>query len=243
MRVIMPAAGLGSRLRPHTDDRPKCLVPVGGVPIIAHMMSQLLDAGCTEVVVVTGYRADMLEQYVTDLTKRPDVAFVRNPAYERTNSMASLQASFPYWDRELCIVDSDILVTDRLLELLLTAGDNAMVIDAERSRDEIDMAVEVRDGRIWHLDKQLPADRTAGEFFGLSHWTRAGQTRFRRTIDEMIAEGAAVDWYQFAIRRLAREMPVAALHAHRDEWTEIDSSDDLAAAEAAWAVGAVWGRR
>jgi L-glutamine-phosphate cytidylyltransferase len=243
MRVVIPAAGVGSRLRPHTADRPKCLVPVGGVPIIAQTLAQLLDAGCTHVVVVAGYHADMLEDFVSDLTKRPDVSFVRNTGYATTNSMASLQASFPFWDGPVAVVDSDILVADRLLCLLLAGTDDAMVIDAERSPAEIDMAAEIRDGRVWHLDKELPPDRVGGEFFGLSRWSAAGAARLRATIDAMVDDGGAVDWYQFAIRRLAKSTPIAVLPAHREEWTEIDNPDDLRDAESDAARGAAWGRR
>lgn len=243
MRVIIPAAGLGSRLLPYTADRPKCLVRVGGTPIIERMLGQLRALGCSEVVCVVGHHAETLCEFVTGLSYRPDVTFIRNTRYAVTNSMASLQASFPYWDGELAIVDSDILVADRLLKMLFNATDNAMVIDPHRSVEEIDMAVEVRRGRVWHLDKALPASRTSGEFFGLSRWTTAGAAKLRETIDESVAEGGAGDWYQFAIRRLAKTMPITALYARRDEWTEIDDGDDLVAANAAHADGAAWSRR
>jgi choline kinase len=104
------------------------------------------------------------------------------------------------------------------------------------------MAVEVRDGAVWHLDKDLPPERTYGEFFGLSRWSADGAARLRATIEEMVDAGDTGVWYQFAIRRLAKRMPIRPLDAHRDEWTEVDSVADLAAADAACASGAPWGR-
>ncbi|MDG4795536.1 phosphocholine cytidylyltransferase family protein [Micromonospora sp. WMMD1082] len=242
MQVIIPAAGLGSRLRPHTDDRPKCMVPVGGKPIIEQTLAQLRDLGCEHVVCVVGYRADLLEEFVGGLKRRPPVTFVRNEQYATTNSMASLQVSFSQWDAPTAIVDSDILVSDRLLKLLLGGTGDAMVIDPERARDEIDMAAEVRDGRIWHLDKQLPEDRTSGEFFGLSRWSARGAARLQDTVEALVRAGGAIDWYQFAIRRLAKTFPIEVLAARRHEWVEIDTAADLAVAEKARVQGADWGR-
>nr|WP_296070316.1 phosphocholine cytidylyltransferase family protein [uncultured Actinoplanes sp.] len=241
MRVIVPAAGLGERLLPHTSDRPKCLVPVGGTPIMGRLMTQLHEIGVSEVVCVVGYRGEMIKDYVGSLSGRPRVAFVENPQFATTNSIYSLYSSFAYWDGGIAVVDSDILVSTRLLTMVLDGDDTAMVIDAERTRAEIDMAVEVRDGAVWHLDKELPDDRVTGEFFGLSRWTGAGLDSLRRTISAMVTAGETDVWYQFAIRKVAKTLRIRPLYAHRHEWSEVDSGTDLMAANAALAAGAVWG--
>lgn len=242
MKVIVPAAGLGQRLRPHTAQRPKCMVEVAGVPIIERLLRQLHDLDVELVVCVLGYRSEMVRDFVTQLTRRPPVEFVLNETFETSNSIVSLQASFAHWDGGLAIVDSDILLAQRLLRILLRGEDDAMVIDCERSPDEIDMAVELREGRVWHLDKELPHERVAGEFFGLSRWTPDGAAALRVLIEEMVGDGQTGVWYQFAIRRLAKQRPIRPLRAHRDEWTEIDTPRDLAAAAAAHRAGAPWGR-
>jgi choline kinase len=240
MRVIIPAAGRGTRLLPHTAGRPKCLVPVGGVPIIERVLDQLRTAGAEEVICVTGYRAEQLEDYVFGVRRRPPVTFVRNSDYERSDNIVSLLATAPYFDREVAIIDSDVVMSQRLVDLLVNGQGDAVVVDRGRHRTEIDMAVEIRDGVVWHLDKQLPPERTNGEFFGLSRWTAEGGRRLIETVREMVASGVTDVWYPYAIRTLAKRHPVVPLLAESDEWIEVDSTGDLALAEAARAGGARW---
>jgi L-glutamine-phosphate cytidylyltransferase len=240
VRVIIPAAGLGQRLRPYTQDLPKCLLPIGGVPLIERVLGQLRRAGADHVVCVVGHHADLVERHVGSLRHRPPVSFVRNPHYATTNSIVSLHLTADGWDDGLAVVDSDILVADRLIDLLLSGTGTAMVIDSERTREEIDMAVELRDGAVWHLDKELPRERAHGEFFGLSRWSPQGAAELRAEIGRMVAAGHTGVWYQFAIREVAKRMRIAPLTAHRDEWTELDRAEDLAAARTAYAAGAAW---
>ena len=55
MKAIIPVAGIGSRLRPHTHTQPKSLIPVAGKPILGHILDQLIQAGIEEMVFVIGY--------------------------------------------------------------------------------------------------------------------------------------------------------------------------------------------
>ena len=71
MKAIIPVAGIGSRLRPHTHTQPKSLIPVAGKPILGHILDQLIQAGIEEMVFVIGYLGDKVEQYIT--TKYPNV--------------------------------------------------------------------------------------------------------------------------------------------------------------------------
>ncbi len=65
MKVIIPAAGFGSRLRPHTFTTPKSMLPVAGKPIIAHIVEQVIGWGATEITMIVGHLRKNLEDYLT----------------------------------------------------------------------------------------------------------------------------------------------------------------------------------
>lgn len=65
MKAIIPVAGIGTRLRPHTHTQPKALIPIAGKPILAHIIEALMGAGITEFVFVIGYMGDKIESYIT----------------------------------------------------------------------------------------------------------------------------------------------------------------------------------
>jgi glucose-1-phosphate thymidylyltransferase len=64
MRAIIPVAGVGSRLRPHTYTVPKVLLNVAGKPIIGHILDKVIDAGFDEATIIIGYLGDMVKEYV-----------------------------------------------------------------------------------------------------------------------------------------------------------------------------------
>ena len=65
MRAIIPVAGIGTRLRPFTHTLPKVLVNVAGKPILGHILDALVDQQVDDVTIVTGYKGDLVEDYVT----------------------------------------------------------------------------------------------------------------------------------------------------------------------------------
>lgn len=64
MRAVIPAAGFGSRLKPHTITRPKVLLNVGGKPMISHIVEKLLTEGITKATFIVGYLGEQVEDYV-----------------------------------------------------------------------------------------------------------------------------------------------------------------------------------
>ncbi|MDZ4668234.1 MAG: sugar phosphate nucleotidyltransferase [bacterium] len=64
MKAIIPVAGIGTRLRPHTHTQPKALIPIAGKPILAHITENLIDSGIRDFVFIIGYLGDKIEQYI-----------------------------------------------------------------------------------------------------------------------------------------------------------------------------------
>lgn len=66
MKAVIPVAGVGSRLRPHTHTQPKPLIPVAGKPILGHIIDSLISVGITQQVFVVGYLRDKIQAYIQE---------------------------------------------------------------------------------------------------------------------------------------------------------------------------------
>jgi len=242
MHAIIPAAGIGSRLLPRTAATPKCLIPVGGRPILQRTLERLWAAKIEQATCVVGYRAAQVQEFIEGLSDVPQVELIYNEAYATTNNIVSLLLTAEKWDNEdaVVVVDSDVLFSQDLLAELISTDGDALVVDTGRPRSEIDMAVELREGHVWHLDKELPVGRTAGEFFGFSRWTPSGGAELLDVVRRMTAAGENGTWYPYAIRRLAKSRQIDVVPATTEQWIEIDTNADLEAAELACGRGVHW---
>jgi len=76
MKAVIPAAGIGTRLRPHTLNKPKALLTVAGKPILAHIIDDLTEAGIDGFVLIVGYHGDEVRRWFTHQRPELDITFV-----------------------------------------------------------------------------------------------------------------------------------------------------------------------
>jgi choline kinase len=241
MQAVVLAAGQGLRLRPLTARLPKCLVEVGGRPIVDRTMSRLRAAGVDEVVCVVGHEGDLLRRHVDELADRPPVTYVTNPDYARTNSIVSLWVTRQLWRPEILVVNADVVFSAALLRRLLAAPGRAVAVDTTRPAGLADMAVELRGGAIWHVAKDIPPERVSGEAVSLSRWDAVGTALLRASLERLVGEGATDAWYQSAVSEVAKQVRVDPVPTEPGDWAEVDHLTDLEAATVACAAGASWG--
>jgi glucose-1-phosphate thymidylyltransferase len=117
MRAIIPAAGLGTRLRPHTLNRPKVLLSVAGKPILAHILDELQTAGVRQVVLVVGYLGEQIEAWVRHRYPNLDAAFV-NQGEPRGNGHAVYVARDYLEEGPVLLLFGDTIVRAHLGDLL-----------------------------------------------------------------------------------------------------------------------------
>ena len=103
-RAIILAAGQGTRLRPFTDDRPKCMVEVAGRPILHHQLRALRHHGINEIVIVRGYLGDRISPDVPD-----GVTFIDNPNYASHQILLSLFAAGTAFTGDCIVSYADIV--------------------------------------------------------------------------------------------------------------------------------------
>ena len=64
MRAVIPVAGVGTRLRPHTYTLPKVLLNVAGKPILGHILDEIIKQGISKATIITGYMGKLIQEYV-----------------------------------------------------------------------------------------------------------------------------------------------------------------------------------
>ena len=129
MKAIILAAGQGTRLRPLTDHKPKCLVELAGKPLLEHQLATLRAAGVDDIHIVGGYRAEQLE--------RPGITLHINERFAETNMVTTLFAAEAVMtgESDLIIGYGDIVYEPRVLAALLAVdAPIALAVDREWRR-------------------------------------------------------------------------------------------------------------
>jgi L-glutamine-phosphate cytidylyltransferase len=192
-RAILIAAGRGKRLGAHTEDIPKCMVQVGAKPILGWVWDAFRAAGIEELVVIRGYRGDVLEDFVRSLT--PRVSFVDNTAWQSNNVLLSLACARAYLDRPCLVSYSDIIFTPAVARAAAASpAEIALVIDrafrtiyegrTEHPLDEGEVSDLLPDGSVARVGKRaLPPTEAIGEFIGLTKLGERGVATVARTLD------------------------------------------------------------
>jgi glucose-1-phosphate thymidylyltransferase len=118
LKVIIPVAGIGSRLRPHTHTQPKALVPVAGKPILSHIIDNLINAGITDFIFILGYLGDKIESYVN--TTYPDIqtTFIVQAPREGTGQAVWLAKNFISEKDDIVIALGDTVFDIDLKEII-----------------------------------------------------------------------------------------------------------------------------
>ena len=146
MQSIILAAGLGSRLGELTKECTKCMVKINGITLIERMLRQLDRYGMDRIIIVTGYKGDILKDYVQNLRINTPVVFVDNSDYRHTNNIYSLWLTREFLEEmDSLVLESDMIFEDRVIEKML-AIDNGCGTFVARPRPWMD-------GSIVKLDK------------------------------------------------------------------------------------------
>lgn len=126
MKAVIPVAGIGTRLRPHTHTQPKALIPIAGKPILAHIIDSLIRAGIKEYVFIIGYMGDKIEDYITKSYPEIKTEFVIQTTGKGTGHAIWLAKEHLY-NNELLIVLGDT-IADLNLQKLMQAEHSTLCV-------------------------------------------------------------------------------------------------------------------
>lgn len=236
MKAVVLAAGMGSRLLPLTHDRPKPMVAVGGTPLLVRALDRLAEVGIAgaNVIVVTGYRREVLEAGVTAAGHAP--TFVFNEKYEPWNSFYSLACARDAVAGDAFLtIEGDVLFDGTVLPRVLAArgpGVLATVVRPDCDAEAMKVIADA-DGRARALAKTLDPALSMGEFIGIARIDGALAGEVFDDLARFVDEGITHQYYDHSYHRLAERGagPFYVEDIADCLAVEIDDLDDLARAE------------
>ena len=242
MKAIILSAGQGRRLLPLTESTPKCALPVAERSLLEWQIHEISRCNVDEVVVVTGFGADRVDEMAAAATALP-VRTLYNPFYALADNLGSCWVARTEMQEPFVLINGDTLFEAAILERLLASPEGApvtLVTDRKRRYDADDMKVVVDDGRLCRVGKTLD-EGVNGESIGMMVFRGDGPELFRETVADMMRKADGTRrWYLSAIDNMADRHRVAVCDIHGLSWCEVDEAEDLAHAQTvvgAWYEG------
>ena len=201
---VLLAAGMAKRLRPLTDDRPKCLLTVGSRTLLQRTVDSLVAAGITELVVVTGYRANMVREFLTEHYPSLTIHFIDNPDYAHNNNIFSLWLTRPFTEgRDFLLLDSDILFDPQIIPTLLVTEGSALSLNRHELGDEEIKVIVDAEGQVLEISKTCSPQEAIGESVGIEKMTASySKALFQELVQMIEGEGLIDVFYERAFERL-----------------------------------------
>ncbi len=236
MKGLILAAGIASRLRPLTDNTPKCLLDIGGKKILEQTIDNLISNSINDIIIVTGYLNKKIEDFVKDNYPELKVTFLHNESYESTNNIFSLWlAKEAVENEDFILLDSDIVFDEEIISLLLQSNyENCLALKTGVELGDEEIKVKLaEDGSIIEISKEVNPAEAAGESIGIEKFSAQFGNELFKILDEMIIEERMENvFYEAAFQRaIEGGAKIFSVSVEEKYCMEIDFAEDLEAAK------------
>lgn len=244
MKAIILAAGMGSRLKKITKDKTKCMVEVNGESLIKRLLRQLEKYTLEEIVIVTGYKEEILKNYINNLDIRIKIKFYNNDIYDKTNNIYSLGlVEEELLNNDILLIESDLIFEDKLLENIINSSYKNLAVVSEyeswmdgtcvRLDDENNVVDFISSQRfsfneVENLYKTVNIYKLSKEF---------NQKYYIPFLKAYISSKGTNQYYESVFETLIKIIPneLKGLKIEGLKWYEIDDKQDLDIAESLFA--------
>jgi Predicted sugar nucleotidyltransferases len=234
MKTILLAAGVGQRLGEISGNKPKCLLEFEGISLLRRHLRIFEHYGITEIIIVTGYRSELITREVTRSGTAAGIRYAHNPDYEK-GSLISMQTGLSslHTDEDFILMDADVLYDHRIIARLInTPHHNCFLLDRDYEPGEEPVKICVRDGRLIEFRKKINGELKfdmQGESVGFFRFTQTTAKHLMLAVERYLSRNEVNHPYEECIRDLLLDNPDG--FGYEDitglNWIEIDFPEDI----------------
>ncbi len=225
MKVLLLAAGRGTRISRYLNGNPKCTVDIGGERLIQYTIDLFNHKGITDIGIVLGYRGDVIRQVLGDR----NVKYFYNPFYDVTNSIASawFARDFLADADDTLIMNADVYLQEELLDRVIACEKSPVMLADGTRKEEADYKFCYHNGILEKFGKELQGKDITGEYVGIGKFSKAFMPRFLAQLDKMIGQQQhSVWWENILYQMVGTNQPVYVEEIDGLFWAEVDYIED-----------------
>ena len=234
MKVVILAAGIASRLRPLTDNTPKCLLNVGNKKILELTIDNIIANNIDDIIIVTGYLEQQIKNFVAAKYPQLNITYIYNEVYSSTNNIYSLWLTKDSLaNDEMLLMDSDIIFDKDIIAKLLASGyDNCLALKRHNVQDEEIKVKADKNGRVLEIGKEVKLNEAIGESIGIEKFGAETLQKLFAILDRKIIIDKTVNqFYEAAFEELVEKgSDIFIVDTTNFICMEIDTATDLEAA-------------
>lgn len=246
MQAIILAAGMGRRLGELTKNNTKCMVEVNGVKLIDRVLTYLSHLDLKRIVIVVGYQAENLVNYVENQYGSLNIEFVENPIYDKTNNIYSLAlAKDKFKEDDTLLLESDLIYEESMLRLLVDnqQPDLALVAKYEKWMDGTMVTIDDDCNILNFISKKEFKQTEVDKYYKTVNIYKFSKSYINNQYLPLLEAYCQMkgnnEYYEEVLRVLTMidKSSLKALPIGDEKWYEIDDIQDLDIAETIFAEG------
>jgi len=234
---LVLAAGIGKRLAPYTDERPKGLIELGGRSLLARLLDGLAAAGVRETALVVGYRQAAIRAALGASHRGMPLRYLENAAYTRGPLLSLWTGRGAFAADDVVLADGDVLFAPALLTRVVEAPEpDVFLAEPDFMDTGEEQILYSSTARVVALRRGVmgPPDRAydaRAEWVGFVKVGRAAGRDLTGVLDDMVRRGQVEGDYEVALDLLLSRHRFVACPTGGLPWIEIDFPQDLEDAE------------
>lgn len=224
MKVLILAAGVGTRISRYLGDHPKSCVDVGGKPLIRRTMELFYRNNITDITIVVGYQ----EKYIHEALKGFDYKTYKNPFYKVTNSIASMWfAKNDLLDDDLIILNADLFIEDSMLQDLINTDLSPVFLSDSTRIEDADYRFYWEGNKLIKFGKELKNEDTTGEYVGIAKIQKKDLKIMKAQLEYLIDKGEYNMWWEDVFYSLVETGKNVYIKDIKGAfWAEVDFIED-----------------
>jgi len=233
MRAIILAAGVGSRLRPITNTKPKTMVKVNGKPIISYIIESLINNNINDIVVCTGFESIKLKNYLESIFSNVNFSFVENKEYFNTNNMYSLYLAKEYLNTDVILMNADLVYDEKIINEIILEQNSCIAVDKNNYFEE-SMKLIVDKNIVKSISKKICRKESYGSSIDIYKINKSDLLEIKNEMKQIIdIEKERNQWTEVMLDNLfkSNKLMMVPLDIKNKKWYEIDNFEDLEKAE------------
>ena len=231
--ALLLAAGLGNRLNPLTQNMPKCLTVVNGVPILEQLVSSLDQHDFKRLVVVTGHFENCIQDFLGTQVGGITIDYVYSPLYATTNNIYSLWMAREIIREPFLLIESDLVFDVSLLDEMLYP-DRIAIARMQPWMNGTTVTVDrFQEVKAFWIGDAGPSDEIMYKTVNIYSFSLSSWHQIKERLDQHISAGRVNDYYETVFEEMVADGSLSLQTVSFDgkPWYEIDTIEDLAEAE------------